>query len=510
VLAVGAALAVVAGPIAAQDPAGPTFVLTNLSDPDPIDPAAYTHTMARTLVRNVYDPLVYYKLGTTELEPYLATEWSVSDDGLVYTFTLREGVTFHGGQPFTADDVKASFDRAKEINLTPATYLQDVSETRVVDPYTVEVELSRPYQFFLGQLPKVPITSAADITEHAGDDNAQTWFKDNANGTGPYALDSYVRGEQYTLVRNESYWGSHPDGSIARVIVQPIGDSATQRQLIEAGDVHMGSWMAFRDMVEAANADGVALCDFPSPMTMIGALNGGRPPLDNVLVRQALLAAFPYDRMAEFYQGYAQIPRHVLSPSYPGSDQSYPELTQDLERAAELLTEAGFEGGGGMQLRYVAVQGLEDERQAGLLLQDALAQLGVTLTIDTMPFSTYFEQQQSVETAPDIGPGYEAPETDDPFQWFAKLFATDGFLNWGHFGDPALDAVIDDAQVEPDATAREEQLREAQKIINDNVFALPMSNFNALYACSEKVHNFVHDITDLIAVPKFHNMTMDE
>lgn len=494
----------------AQEPEGQTFVLTNLADPDPIDPAAYTHTMSRTLVRNVYDPLVYYKLGTTDLEGYLATDWDVSPDGLTYTFHLRDGVTFHDGQPFTADDVKASFDRVQALNLTEATYLRDVKETRVVDPLTVEVELNRPYQFFLGQLAKLPIASAADITEHAGDDNAQAWFSDNANGTGPYRLDSYVRGEQYTLLRNDDYWRPHPEGSIARVIVRPIGDSATQRQLIERGEVQMGSWMAFRDMIAAAEADGVGLCDAPSPMTMIGALNGGRAPLNDVRVRQAILAAFPYERMAEFYQGYSQPPRHVLSPTYPGSDQSYPELKQDLDLAAQLLADAGFEGGGGMQLRYVAVQGLEDERQAGLLLQDALSQLGVELTIDTMPFSTYFEQQQSVDTAPDIGPGYEAPESDDPFQWFAKLFATDGFLNWGHFGDPELDAIIAQAQVEPDAATREQLLKDAQKIINDQVFAIPMSNFNGLYACSDRVHGFVHDITDLLAVPKFYGMTMDQ
>lgn len=509
-----------AGSAATPDPTAPgtgpdasasgTLVLTNLDDPDPIDPAAYTHTMARTLVRNVYDPLVYYELGTTELEAYLATDWTVSDDGLIYTFTLRDDVTFHDGTAFTAEDVKASFDRVQAINLTPATYLREVAETRVVDPLTVEVELERPYQFFLGQLPKVPIHSADDIAEHAGDDNAQTWFADNANGTGPYMLDDYVRGQQYTLVRNDAYWRPHPTGSIGQVIVQPIGDSATQRQLIERGEVHMGSWMAFRDMVEAADADGVGLCDFPSPMTMIGVLNGGREPLDSLEVRQAIIAAFPYERMADFYQGYAAIPRHVLSPNYPGADQSYPELTQDLDLARQLLEDAGYADGGGISLRYVAVEGLEDQRQAGLLLQDALAQIGVELTIDTLPFGTYFEQQQSVETAPDIGLGYEAPETNDPFEWFAKLFATDGFLNWSHFGDPELDALIAAAQVEPDAAQREVMLRDAQRLIHDNAFAIPMSNFNALYACSDSVDGFVHDITDLLAVPKFYGMTLNE
>jgi peptide/nickel transport system substrate-binding protein len=293
------------------------------------------------------------------------------------------------------------------------------------------------------------------------------------------------------------------------VIVRPIGDSATQRQLIERGEVDMGSWMATRDVVAAAEADNVELCDFPSPMTMIGNLNGGKAPLNDINVRKAILAAFPYERMMEFYAGHAAPPKHVLSPSYPGADQSYPELKQDLDLARSLLTQAGVTPGQ-IKLRYVAVQGLEDERQGGLLLQDALTQLGIEMTIDTLPFGTYFEQEQTAETAPDIGPGYEAPETNDPFQWFRKLFHTEGFLNWTHFGVPALDALIDKGQLESDPTAREEMLREAQKLITDNAFVIPMSNFNATYACSSRTKGFVHDITDLQSVPKFYGVTLTE
>src|SRR5438093_9264390 len=90
---------------------GGTFVMTNLSDPDPIDPALVSHTMSRTFVRNVYETLVYYKLGTTQLLPVLATSWRVSADGLRYTFQLRKNVKFHNGAPFTAQDVKATIDR---------------------------------------------------------------------------------------------------------------------------------------------------------------------------------------------------------------------------------------------------------------------------------------------------------------------------------------------------------------------------------------------------------------
>src|SRR6185312_1309664 len=110
---------------------------------------------------------------------------------------------------------------------------------------------------------------------------------------------------------------------------------------------------------------------------------------------------------------YAQAPRNVLSATYPGAEK-FGVLKQDLTKAKQLLTDAGFPGGQGLRpLRYVAVQGLEDERQAGLLLQSALSQIGVQMKIDLLPFGTFLAQAQNQSTAPDFAPGYEAPETND-------------------------------------------------------------------------------------------------
>src|SRR5690242_1345400 len=104
--------------------------------------------------------------------------------------------------------------------------------------------------------------------------------------------------------------------------------------------------------------------------------------------------------MAAFYQGHAHIPTPVPSASYPGSDHSYAPNATEPDKARQLLADAGYPGGGGLKLRYVAVQGLEDERQAGLLLQDALQQMGIELQIDVLPFATFFDQAQQVDTAP--------------------------------------------------------------------------------------------------------------
>ena len=486
---------------------GGTFVMTLLADPDPIDPVLTTHTMSRTFQRNVYDALAYYKLGTTELEPRLAESWESSADGLTWTFHLRKGVKFHNGAGFTAKDVKATFDRGMAIPGARAQrWMAPYKESRVVDDYTVQVILSKPYPFIVGGLAKVGIMSAADITEKAvGNDLAQAWFKDNENGTGPYKLESYKRGEQFTLVRNADYWRTFRPGAFDKIIVRPIPDSATQRQLLERGEINMGTSMSFKDMVDASKTQGVKLLDFKSPMTLFAPFNAGKAPFNNVKVRQAVMAAFPYDRMQAYYQGYALPAKHVLSPSFPGADQSYPELKQDLTRAKQLLAEAGYPNGG-LKIRYVAAEGIEDERQAGLLLQDALKQIGIEVQLEILPFATLSQQYANANTAPDLTSGPEAPELADPFSWFTKVFKKGGFLNWTFQSIPELDAVIDQGQAETDPAKRTELIKRAQKLIADNALGMPMSNFDVLYPVSSWVEGFQHDITDLNYDPKFFEM----
>jgi ABC-type transport system substrate-binding protein len=135
-----------------------------------------------------------------------------------------------------------------------------------------------------------------------------------------------------------------------------------------------------------------------------------------------------------------------------------------------------------------------------------LKQIGITLNVEVLPFATFFAQGQKVATAPDISPAPDSPETNDPFQWFAKLFSRTGFLNFSHFDVPALDAVITKAQVTKSASARLKLLHQAQRLIADNVFAIPAANMKVPYNAPKWLGGFVHDVTDLQYDPKFFGM----
>jgi peptide/nickel transport system substrate-binding protein len=490
---------------------GGTLQAAGLGSPDPMDPQLTAPTYARVIRKNVYEPLLSYKAGTVDLEPRLATEWTVSDDGLVYTFTLREGLTFHDGTPMDSADVKASFDRASKVEGDRAnmgsTYLVAVKEVRTPSPTTVEIEVKQETPLFLGNLPKIAIVSSDDIEKHdEGGDLANKWFNANANGTGPWKLDEIKSGQSYTLSRHEAYWREAPEGGYDKIVVRVIADSARQSQLLQRGELDLGSDMSIRDMVNADKSDKVKLVDDPVPnptMTMIGSLNAGRAPLNDITLRKALISAFPYADMAEFYQGYGQPPTNLLPASYPGAKE-FPNLEQNLDEARALLEEAGYgEGGKKLKLRYVAFQGLEDTRQAGLLLQDALKEVGVDLEVEVLPFATFFEQISDSKTAPDISPGYEAPETNDPFFWFNKLTGKTGFYNLTFTNTKELDDTIVAGQTTTDDAEREELIGKAQDLVMENAVIIPMAAFDSPGITGESVAGLERDLTELLYVPDF-------
>src|SRR5262249_38977456 len=141
-----------------------------------------------------------------------------SQDGKTYTFTLRQGVKFHGGNDFTADDVKATLDRVKAINQGPSFLITNVTNVTVVDPKTVTIATDAPDPFLPAHLVKIGIVSAKTIAANVKDnDNARAYFAENADGTGPYQLKSWDKGSQINLVKNQVWWKGWQPGSIDEI-----------------------------------------------------------------------------------------------------------------------------------------------------------------------------------------------------------------------------------------------------------------------------------------------------
>jgi peptide/nickel transport system substrate-binding protein len=486
-----------------------TLFTADIADIAPIDPAQYSSTITRTMIRNVYEPLVYYQLGGYALQPRLATSWTGSPDGLSYTFKLRQGVRFHSGAKFTANDVKTTFDRVLAIgqNVPQASLSGSLKSTTVVDDFTVRFDLNFPYVYFAQILPKIPIISAADVTAHqVNNDWAHAWFSKNANGTGLYKFTKWVPDQYYTLQRNTAWWSTAPAGAFDRVYSSVITDGSTYREQLDIGQLDLASdWISILDKVNAAKADPNTVKTVPGSMLLqlLMQINASKPPMDNKLLRQAVVAAFPYEKMLSYYQGYSQLPIGIFAKQYPGISQSaYQPVGQDLAKARSLLAQAGHPHGG-FTLTYNTPAGTEDDSEVGLLLQGALSQLGIGLNIVSVPVSTWVAKGANASTAGHFNPQFDAPETPDPFQWLQKMLGNKGYLNWSYAPLPQIDQIIHQGQHATDTSGNAALLNQAMSIALDEAVLIPIAHPTHVATMNSGVDGYVFDVLDLQGVPKF-------
>ena len=235
-----AGLAFGAAPALAQTPPG-VLVVGQIAEPKALDPAAVTAVNDFRILMNLYDGLVRYRDGTLEVEPALASDWQVSDDGTEYTFTLREGVTFHDGTPFDAEAVVFNFERmlnedhpyADTGPFPLAFFFSAVDTVEAVDDTTVKFTLNEPYAPFLSNLayPTGLIVSPAAVRDHGGD------FGRNPSGTGPFTFVEWRSNEAVVVEANPDYWDGAPE--LEAVVFRPITDANTRTAEMLAGGIDL-------------------------------------------------------------------------------------------------------------------------------------------------------------------------------------------------------------------------------------------------------------------------------
>ncbi|MBN2116226.1 MAG: ABC transporter substrate-binding protein [Anaerolineales bacterium] len=355
------------------------------------DPVASFSTEASYLA-NVYEQLLRINpLGSAEqYTPLLAESWEVSDDGLSYTFHLRSGVKFHDGEPLNAEAVKKSIEAAADHAGASFIWLP-LDSVEVVDDLTVKLNLTyaAPVDLIASSLYGAWIVSPKALDAAAADENF--WSDGKSHGTGPYTVESYTPDAEIVFTRNEDYWGGWEDGQFDKVVVSIVPEAAVRVQMLEGGDV---------DLITAPPLDNLNIFESnpnftvyrePSFFNYVGFFNTLRPPLDDVKVRQALSYAIPYDDIIAIgaqglgTQSFGPVPAGVFP--WDGSVFQY---KYDLEKAKELLKEAGHEGGGfDIRLTYAAENATEEAFAP--LIKDSFAQIGVNVSIEPMAWSQQWE-----------------------------------------------------------------------------------------------------------------------
>ncbi|MEW6049106.1 MAG: ABC transporter substrate-binding protein, partial [Bacillota bacterium] len=461
--------------------------------PASFDPVQADDSTVDRMCRLAYEALLQYKVGTPEPEPALAESVEVSPDGLVYTAKLRKGVKFHDGSELTAEDVKFSLDRAKKLGRGIAFVLQYYEETEVVDPYTLRIKLSRPYAPFMAALPKLYILNKKLVTANDKGDDGQAWLRDHEAGSGPYKLDSFAPEQEAVFSRFDGYWRGWDGEHVDKVVWRFVKESATQKMLLEKGDVDIAMDVSAEDLEALKSNPDISIHESPTLVEYFVFMATHRGPLKDKRVRQALSYAYDYAaHVNSVLRGHGTQSRGPIPAGMPYHDSSVFQYTKDLDKARQLLKEAGYHNGGfTLTMAYLPV--LEEEVRTVEILQSACRELGIEIKPEGMTWPVLVDRLSKPETVPDLSTVYNFPSYADPdaavFSFFHSSFIGNG-LNFAYYKNPVADQLMEKGQTSVDPAAREQAYKELQRVLVEDAPAIYVSCPNHWLAARSYVKGY--------------------
>jgi len=458
---------------------GSTFRMNAVQRFGTIDPAKgtdYTQTMA---LLNMYDGLVFPN-ADGELVPHLASDWSVSEDNLTYTFQIREDATFHSGNPVRAEDVKFTVERFFDINQGYASLLSGVLDKEnvvAVDEHTVEFTLNRIHSPFLATLVLLFIVDKKAVLDNASDgefgdrgDYGQEYLNNNDAGSGPYMLDSFERQSSISFAKYEDYWMGWPENSFDNVEIRIITEDPTVRTLMSNDELDMTSQYQSTETYETLrDTDGVRVEQIPTVTVFYMKINNQKPPTDDPAVREALSYGFDYETARNEIAPGSMQAQGPLAPSFGVHNGDIEQPTYDPERARQVLADAGYSEGD-LQIVNTYVQSNNMEERMALLFQQNMDQIGIDVELQPQTWGTMTELATSVEETPHTnhvfyGPVYPSPDTVFYNQYHSE--AAETWMSMSHVQDDEIDSMIEEARATVDPDARAEIYADLQARLAD-------------------------------------------
>lgn len=499
----GAALVLLVGCSAASSPTPgsegvPDEIVYGLTlSPSGIDPHIYASSELGIPLRSVYDTLVYRDPASLDFVPGLARSWVTSDDGLTYTFTLRDDVTFHDGTAFNAEAVRVNIERIldPETNsLKAAQLLGPVERVDVLDEYEVAIVLSEPFAPLLDGLSQ-PYTGMASPQALAQYSTADYQF--NQVGTGPYRFVEYINNDRLVLKANPDYaWGpefldNQGAPHIERIVFRFFTDPATRSLALESGDAQiMGEILPTDAKLLEGNESISILTDAIPGQPLQFFFNTRRSPADDLQVRQALILATNREEIVQaVFQNYSPVAYGPISSTTLYYDESVEEMyPYDPEAAAELFGSTGL-AAEDIELSLVAPPWGLIPQVAQLLEAQWEGALGIEVTIE------------QVESFPMLMDRIGSGDFDVAASYLFGLdpailnsyYYSDARLNVSGYQDAELDELLASAQAEQDPAARAQLYGEIQRLIMDEALVLPIRDYVNLNGYHNEIQNLYFD-----------------
>lgn len=420
-------------------------------EPPSLDPTAEAAAAVDDVVyANIFEGLTRFAPDGS-IVPGLARSWDISEDGLTYTFHLQQGVTFHDGTTFDAEDVKFSLERITaegSANAQQALYAT-ISGVEVVDPETVRLTLSRPTGDLIYNL---AWGDAVIVAPESADTN-----RTRPIGTGAFKFDDRVEGDRITLVRNPDYWGT--PARLERVTFRFIADPSAAFAALMAGDVDTFPFFPAPETVAQFEAD-------PRFSVMVGssegetilAMNNGRVPFQDIRVRQAIAHAIDRQTLIDgAVFGYGTPIGSFLSAGNPAYIDLTAQSAYDPDRSRELLAEAGWDPDTVLSLKLPPVEGYS--RRGGEIIAQQLAAVGIKTETTNLEWAQWLSEVFSDRN-------YDLTIITHIEPNDIGIFARDDY--YFNYNSPAFNAIIDELAVTADPDRRTELLQDAQRQLADD------------------------------------------
>ena len=445
-------------------------------EPDKLDPNSTTSYNSFQVLENVFDTLVEPDESLV-MQGALAEKWETSDDQLTWTFTLREGVTWHDGADFTAEDVVYTYRRIIDKELSSSWRFSAISDIKAPDAKTVVITVKSASPNLLANLggfKGVAIVQQANVDSGA--------INTKPIGTGPFKLDSYTQGDTVKLSANPDYWGGAP--KLSGITFRFISEASTALAALKANEIQWTDVVPPQQVEMLGKDSAVKLGKVGSNDYWYLALNEAKAPWKDVRVRQAIAYAIDREAIIQATQYGNATLNQLAIPASSDFYTEYAPFTKDVAKAKALMADAGVSQA---EMTFLATSDYPETVTVAQLLADQLGELGIKVTVNTVDFATWLDEQGKGNFDL-LMMGWLG--NIDPDDFYYSQHVTNGGNNYQKYSNTTVDDLLNQGRTETDQAKRKQIYADAAKIIADECSYIYLYNPDVVQVHSPKLSGY--------------------
>jgi peptide/nickel transport system substrate-binding protein len=457
----------------------------SFSWPTFVDPAVGSDFSSSTALVNVYDTLIF-PTADGGVVPWLAESWETSEDGLTWTFNLKQGVKFHDGSELQASDVAYSMNRLLTVGEGFGYLFTDtVGSVTAVDDYTVEFKLAQPNGLFLPSLIRLYVLNEDVVRANTnaegpyGDDGdyGKDYLLTHDAGSGAYMITDFPLEEYVLMEKFGDWWGEFADNSPDQFRMIATTEATTVRTLMSNGELDISDqWQTIEALESLDGSEGIDVAAFSNLTSFYLMLNTKLAPLDDVHCRRAVSYAFDYDTAVSLEWPGTKAMVGPVPQALGGHNPNVTVYTHDLDKAKEELAQCQYADSiDQYPIEFVWISEVADEEKFALLFQSNLAEVGIPVEIVSTPWMSVVEETSSLESSPHLVSIYVSSDLPEAGPMLKQRYHSSSAATWSQnewLEDAELDAAIDAALATADEAERFAKYQDIQTKLADEAVSI--------------------------------------